>query len=404
MARPFVIRFIYKTCMLAACIILALSCEEETFSPSRSGSFMKHFGTYLYDEGSDIIRVPDGGYAFTGNTVTDDYVQKIVLYRTDRYGNPMWDRKIFGGSYLSSANRIIVLRDGGFAILGNTYADTKHRIPVSNMYLVRTDAWGNTMWTKSYGGFSNETGYDLVETADRGLLLVGKTEDFEKERTDVIMIRTDHQGDTLWTRRYGGPGNDAAISVAATQNGFVFAGYSRSFAQPGQAGLNILVAKVNQLGRITYPFTYGGAGNDSGVAITPAPAGGYYLLGTTTDPATRIKNIFLTRIQEDISAALWTKTIGGAVTHTASGFRVTPEGDVVITGTQEISDVNHAIFLIKIDAAGNEVFSKTYGGTGKQRAAAIELSDDGGYVIIGSSEQGGNSMITLLKTKADGTL
>ncbi len=59
---------------------------------------------------------------------------------------------------------------------------------------------------------------------------------------------------------------------------------------------------------------------------------------------------------------------------------------------------------MKTDQLGNQIFFRTFGGSGFQRAKAVDLASDGGYIITGSNESGGNSMLTLIKTDADGEL
>ena len=145
-------------------------------------------------------------------------------------------------------------------------------------------------------------------------------------------------------------------------------------------------------------------GDDYGKTIIPFPEGGYLILGTTTQPGSKVKNVFLARIEEDISNPVWIQKYGGQLNHVASCMRINDEGNIVITGTQEISEGNHVIFLLETDNNGNQLYLRTYGGQGHQRAEALDLTNDGGYVIIGSNELGGNSMITLIKTTIDGEL
>ena len=380
------------------------SCVKESFSPSQADSFIRFYGSYRHDEGIDVVKLTDGGYAFIGTTITESLNQKIIFYRTDRYGNELWEPGKFGGPFENNAYSFKLLRDGGFAILGSTFVNAKGGMLVSNMYLVRTDERGDSLWTKSYGGFSDETGFDLAETSDGGFVLIGSSEDFEKDRLDIFLVGTDSRGDTLWTRTHGGERDDAGKFITETETGFIYTGYTNSISQAGQSNSNIFIVKTNALGRITHPWTYGSTSDDSGKSIIPLPGGGYLVLGSTINPSTNIKNIFLARVEEDISKPVWIREIGGEINHTANCFKITGEGDIIIVGTKEISAVDHAIFLLKTDVEGNQKFKKTYSGMGKQRANAVDLTDDGGYIIIGSTELGGNSMITLIKTKAGGEI
>jgi hypothetical protein len=152
-------------------IILAFlnSCREETFSPSQADSFIKFFGNYYKDEGFDIRSLNDGGYLLVGTTTTENAGTNIVLIRTDKYGNEVWEPRQFGGLHDDRAYSLAELSDGNFAILGSTTVEAPNGTLVSNMYLLKTNSRGDTLWTRNYGGYSNETGFNLAETSDGGL-------------------------------------------------------------------------------------------------------------------------------------------------------------------------------------------------------------------------------------------
>jgi len=214
------------------------SCVKESFSPSQADSFIRFYGSYRHDEGIDVVKLTDGGYAFIGTTITESLNQKIIFYRTDRYGNELWEPGKFGGPFENNAYSFKLLRDGGFAILGSTFVNAKGGMLVSNMYLVRTDERGDSLWTKSYGGFSDETGFDLAETSDGGFVLIGSSEDFEKDRLDIFLVGTDSRGDTLWTRTHGGEGDD--VKPAGKYSFFepVHTGGERGFPEKSSPGMS----------------------------------------------------------------------------------------------------------------------------------------------------------------------
>jgi hypothetical protein len=387
-------------------IILSIlnSCREESFSPSQADSFIKFFGNYNKNEGFDIRSLNDGGYLLVGTTTTEDAGTNIILIRTDKYGNEVWESKQFGGLYDDRAYSLAELSDGNFAIIGSTTVEGQNGTLISNMYLIKTNSRGDTLWTRKYGGYSNDIGFNLAETSDGGFILIGSTESLSSGDKDIVLVKTDPEGFEQWTRIHGGPGDDVGTYIVETEYGYIYTGYTRSYSQSGQANSNVFIVKTNIWGRVTYPYTYGSTGDDNGEALLPMPEGGYLILGTTTDPITDIKNVFLARVEEDISNPLWIEQYGGQTDHVASCLKVTNEGDIVITGTQEISSGNHIIFLLKTDNNGNQLFLRTFGGSGLQRAEAIDLTLDGGYVITGSNELGGNSMITLIKTTSGGDL
>ncbi|MFO7924683.1 MAG: hypothetical protein R6U58_13425 [Bacteroidales bacterium] len=385
-------------------LVLVSSCREETFSPAQADSFIKFYGNYYKNEGSDVKSLDDGGYVIAGNTSVNNSDSDIIVILTDKYGNEIGTPKNYGGAYNDHASSLKVLSDGGFAIIGSTETEAHDRAIISNMYLIRTDSAGDTLWTKNYGGYSNDVGYHLSETSDGGFILIGYTEDIASGSTDILIVKTDPDGEMIWSRTHGGSGDDVGTYITETDDGYIYTGYTNSYSKPGQSMSNIFIAKTNTNGRLTFPITYGSMGDDSGKSIISVPEGGYVVLGTTTNTSTNTRNIYLSRIEDDISKPLWTKSFGDEVNHDAVCIKRTTEGNFIITGTQELSQADHVIFLLKTDSQGNPLFFKTFGGSGHQRGGAVDLSHDGGYIITGSNKVGANSMITLIKTKGDGEL
>lgn len=383
---------------------LSNSCREESFSPSQADSFIKFFGSYELDEGFDVKSLDDGGYILAGTTSKDNSGTEIVIIRTDKYGNEIWEPRQYGGTYNDHASGIKLLPDGGFVIIGSTEIEAQEGSVISNMYLIRTDDQGDTLWTRNYGGYSNDVGYHLDQTSDEGFILIGSTEDLVSGITDILMVKTDSDGEEIWSITHGGSNDDVGIYITETDYGFIYSGYTRSYSQAGQSQSNIFIAKTNSIGRLTFPYTYGDSGDDSGESVIPLPEGGYVILGTTTNPSTNIKNVFLARVEEDISKPLWSKSFGGNINHLAGCIKITSDGGFVITGTKELSAGNHVIFLLKTDADGNQLFLKTFGGSGQQRAESLDITHDEGFIITGSNKLGENSMITLIKTKPGGEL
>jgi hypothetical protein len=384
---------------LIAIIIVSVSCKRESFSPSQAESFIKFFGPQGNNEGFDVKVLDNGGYVMAGTTTTESGTN-IILILTDKYGNESGSPKQFGGPHDDHAHSLIVLSDGGFAILGST---TLERNGVKNMYLIRTDSHGNELWTKTFGGNSNAVGYSLAETRDRGFILLGSMEHPGTKNRNIYMVKTFQDGMVDWTRTHGGFRDDVGLYIAEADYGFIYIGYTHNYAIYPQAESNIFIVKTNSNGIVTSAITYGSTGDDSGKSLILHPEGGYTVLGNTSNSSS-VKNIYLSRIEENISIPLWTRSIGGSVNHVAACMKITPGGNYIITGTKELSVDNHVIFLLKTDTEGNEIFFETYGGSGLQRAEALDIAHDGGYVIFGSNQTGGNSMMTLIKTNSDGQL
>ncbi len=398
-------------------LLISNSCRRESFSPSQADSFIKFYSLSNKDEGFVVKTLAGRGYVVAGTTYTEAS-SNIILLMTDEYGKETGTPKQFGGEYDDRAHSMIILSDGGFAILGSTTIESEEdESLIKDMYLVRTDRQGNELWSRNYGRSNkNEAGYSLIETSDGGFILIGSTETPTDPTEDpltgvknVYLVKTDSAGEVMWTRTHGGLNDDVGLSIAerftdeGVLEGYIYTGYTRSYSQPGQSNSNIFIVQTNPSGIATSFHTYGSTGDDFGESILPHPEGGFVLLGTTSNPSSGVKNVFLGRI-DDISNPLWTTSLGGSDSHVAACIKITPEGNYIISGTLEITSDNHVIFLMKTDSNGNILFNNTFGGSGQQRGQAVDLADDGGFIITGSNKSGNNSMITLIKTNPDGEL
>lgn len=389
--------------ILFAFLITQASCRQDNFNPHQD-SFIKFFGSNSSNEGVDIKTLHNGGYVVLANSSGDDLPAGIILIVTDQYGNQTGNPVRFEGQNNFRGHAITVLYDGGFAITGSSTGEENDGSQGSNILLIRTDDRGNELWSRTYNYGSNQIGYDIAETSDGGFIIIGTSEHWFTRKANIFLLKTDSLGETEWTRTHGGWENDAGFSIAETSYGYIYTGYTESFSQSGQSNSNIFIVKTNDQGRGIYPFTYGGRGDDYGKMVIPHFQGGYLLLGTTTDNETGIKNVFLGHVEEDISSPLWIRHFGDSVSHTAARMKITHEGDYIITGTQEISEDNHVIFLLKTDPEGDKVFMRTFGGSGVQTASGLDITPDGGYVITGLNRQEGKSVITLIKTNEHGEL
>ncbi|MGB9721401.1 MAG: hypothetical protein ACPL28_08000, partial [bacterium] len=163
--------------------------------------------------------------------------------------------------------------DGGYIIGGLTTSSAGF----SDMYLIKTNSLGDTLWSKIYGGDSFDGIYSMVKIAN-GYLLAGFTNSFGNGLHDVYLVRTDLEGNAVWTKTYGGSGYDAALGVKGTvDDGFIITGYT----DEGMGGGDVYLIKVDSLGDSLWTKTYGGTEYDVGTSVSQTNDLGYIIVGTT---------------------------------------------------------------------------------------------------------------------------
>ena len=113
--------------------------------------------------------------------------------------------------------------------------------------MIRTDENGDTLWTKTYGGNGQDEGYFVQQTSEGGYIVAGETWSFETGSADGYLIRTDANGDTLWTKTFGGNGTDNLRSVLQTSEGgfIITTGATESF---GAGSYDVYLIKTDANG------------------------------------------------------------------------------------------------------------------------------------------------------------
>ena len=141
--------------------------------------------------GYDVISQSDGGFIVSGTTVIPDGSGcGKYLIKADSTGNSVWS-KIYGDAPVSDARRVQQTMDGGY-ILGGSVASPVNLI--SKMSLVKTNAAGDTLWTKMFGGTQNDYGVGVIQTSDGGYALIGTTESYGAGSGDIFVVKTNKDG------------------------------------------------------------------------------------------------------------------------------------------------------------------------------------------------------------------
>ena len=175
---------------------------------------------YSYIVGKDVQQTLDGGYIITGYGGDDTYP---FLIKTDGSGNQLW-RRDFDNGETSEAQSVQQTSDGGYIFTGGT-----HSFPITNQkhaYLIKTDANGNTDWSKILFINGRQKAYSVQQTFDGGYILAGYSEDFDGDDEDVFLVKTNINGEQEWSRTFGGNDDDRAYSVQRTNDGgYIITGY-----------------------------------------------------------------------------------------------------------------------------------------------------------------------------------
>jgi hypothetical protein len=338
------------------------------------------YGGRDFERGHAIVRTQDGGYIIGGYTTSFGAGGRdVYLVRTDSDGDTIWTRT-YGGSDSDVANAVVNTSDGGFLAVGYTYS---YGLGGRNAYLVRTDPHGDTLWTKTYGGNDLDDGRAVVRTPDDGFAIVGGSYSYGPGPAAVWMLRIDSDGDTLWMKTYGGTDIDFGESVVATpDNGFFIVGRTYSY---GVGSADVYLIRTDAQGNIIWTRAYGGGGWDSGFSVAETSEGSYIVTGATESFGAIYENVYLLSVDPD-GDTLWTRMYGGNHDDRGNAIVETYDRGYLITGwTYSFGEGECSVYLIRTDRNGATLWTTTYGGNKEDFGSSVTITADGGYIVAGYS-------------------
>jgi hypothetical protein len=184
-------------------------------------SFFNYYSDNGADFGEGIVQLEDSSYVITGASSSfGNAPSQAFLMQIDSMGNYMWS-KSYGGPESESGRRVLYKKNFGFFICGYT---NSYGAGGFDFYLAKVDESANLEWENTYGGSGWDRINDAALTRDTGTLLVGETSSNDTDNMDIYIVRTDKLGDTLWTKTIGGIGDDKASCILKYTDSTYFIG------------------------------------------------------------------------------------------------------------------------------------------------------------------------------------
>lgn len=356
-------------------------------------TFQKSFGGLDFDASYCVQQTSDDGYVLLGKTKSfgtgsDD---DIYLIRTNVYGDTVWT-KTFGGTGYETGRSIQETVDGGYIVC----ADNSNSL--TGARLLKINSIGDTTWTRTYMGW----GYSVQHTSDGGYMMAGSAY-FGAGGWNLNLIKTSTTGDALWSKSYGGWTHDYGYSGLQTNDGgFIVVGSTESF---GSGGKDVYVIKTDSDGNLLWSKTYGETAQDVGESIIQTSEGGYIIVGTSYSHSWDQLSPDMNVIKIDsLGNVEWSKRYGGFICYTlGKDILETPDGDFAVigyTGCDGNQGEMEQGLVVKINSAGEMIWAKGYGEYATDGFYSIDATSDNGFIMSGltSSFGSGGADVYLLKT------
>lgn len=327
-------------------------------------------------------------------------VLAAVLFGTISYAqmpDTLWT-KTFGGSSEEVGYCVQQTRDGGYITVGYT---SSYGAGGSDVYLCKMNAGGIKQWTRTFGGSGSERGYSVQQTTDGGYIIAGYTWSFGAGEGDVYLIKTDASGNEQWSNTYGASGEEGGYGVQQTlDGGYIIVGYTESF---GASIWDVYLIKTDSSGNEQWSRTYSGSYSDYGRCVQQTRDGGYIIAGYTYFSVASGWNMYLIKT-DDSGNQEWSQSFGGSGGDLAYSVQQTEDGGYIIAGyTSSYGAGEHDVYVIKTTLSGVIEWTQTYGGSSDEVAYCAEQTDDGGYIIAGNTNTYGAGAEDAYLIKADST-
>jgi hypothetical protein len=366
-------RFIFTTVLLVIFSFLSGSAQI---------TFEKTYGLDSLDIGYSVKPTFDGGYIIGGFTRNHQggFGHAYVI-RLNAMGDTLWT-KIYGLQYFYTiANSVQQTNDGGFIIAG--YAQTYNGI--AGLYLIKTDENGDTLWTKiATNGMDVAEGYAVRQTNDGGFVACGFTGGLYSDTAQVYVIKTDANGNEQWSGSYGGTSNEIGYDIIqCNDDGYIIVGYSE---KPGIEDYDCYIVKMDSLGNEVWEKRYGDSKNQYGRAIEQTADGGYAILGSYEKMVVNQLKTYFYLIKTDANGdTLWTQKYQN--NQNCAYYDLDPgcDGGYILAGAKTEPSLPSDLYLIKTDDQGNILWSQTFGGAWSDGGCSVATTIDG-YIVTGFSD------------------
>jgi hypothetical protein len=414
----------------AICVILLLSGIHVTFAALPPAiEWQRSYGGTNDDIAFAVERTPSGDFILAGIATIPDF----WLLRGDPAGTSVAEiRQDGGGNDIGTCCK--ALTDGGFYLGGYSYSGaggskTSTNFGRADFWVLRLNASGSKIWDASFGGNGEDYLQALAVSEDGGCLLGGTayTSTGGNKTSpaygggDYWVVRLGYDGSKLWEKSFGTTNTDDLRCVLpAAGGGFLLAGFSPGVpfgttggnrTSTGFGNNDFWIVRTDAAGNRLWEGTYGGSSSDVLLCAAPTADGGFVLggrshsapSGTKTSPSYGTGDYWLVRIDAN-GQQLWDRSYGGdgqddlmSIEQVAGGFILAGRSTSGISGNK--TTVGYGIgdyWIVRVDANGDKLWELTVGGTADDWPYAIRQMGDGGWVVAGYSASGANGNKTTL--------
>ncbi len=361
--------------IFSSVIILLLSA---VLTNAQTIEWTKTFGGTGDDGTQSMVVTNNGEIVIAGFKSPGAFMYRdVLLMKTDPSGNELWSR-IFNLGMNDWGRCLKQTQDGGFIIAGYTEVVPQIHYP----FLVKTDDAGNIQWQQQYDyGFGDDDrAHSVWQTSDGGYIIAGQTWLLHGAfgNYDMYIIKTDGSGNVQWQKVFfwENEGGDWALSVQQlSDGGYIIGGLTQSSVWASY------ILRLDGSGNVLWSNIYPGAWQSECYDIQPTPDGGFLFTGTESSFTTDT-DLLITKLNSD-GNLVWKKIYGTVDAEQGESIQQLQDGGYVIAGMSSHGAGGYDMYVVRTDANGDSLWSRTIGGSSDDRAFSVVSADAGSYILTG---------------------
>ena len=352
-------------------ILFAITISINPFEyeiKENNGEWCKEYGTKTSAFVDGIAT--DDGIILLGRIINDE-VWKPWIVKIDKNGNEIWNKTFWRDLHAEEIGESIARTEDGFVIGGYVMTSTG-----ADCWIIKIDKNGNEIWNKTYDYSTKDYGLKIIVTKDGGYALVGSTREYDKS-SDILVIKTDKDGNLEWEKTFGGNYTDDGNSILETTDGYLVSGITFSYETHG--GWDAWLIKIDKEGNEIWNKTYGWEEFEIGAKIAGCKDG--YILYGVTEYTPMGGNAYIIKVDKN-GNEIWSKAYGKR--NSFHELEKIENGYILCGSTDTFAVGRSDAWVLKIDEEGNEIWNRSFGTRMPEGASSIEILDENHYIIIGT--------------------
>lgn len=386
-----------KSRVLLLLLFFSPTCDQSEFNKNTVSYLNLGDADYISNAHSTL----DGGFLLAGSTTSVRNNEDMLVIKLDADLNLQWG-KTFGAERADEAFDAIETRDHQFLVTGRIRSDDGDY----DLYVAKLNAYGEMVWSRIFGGTGYDEGRRLHDLGDDRYMVIGRTDGFGAQNSDIWLLTLDNDGDSLSSKSVGWPFDEIPLGSIRTDDGdLLITGYSGSFGSFYRA----MLVKIDLEGNIVWYQSYGGCNRMEGVSIVEVPGGGYVVAGRNGVRCHPYVNYDACFIRTGPTGdSLWTRNFGVTTYDELHSIVRLDDGSYLGVGqSYHISPKfvdDFQTYVIHLDANGDSLWTRSYGGPQADGAVAICSDAKGGFLIIGYTQNPhpGQTAILFIRTNNQG--